>query len=484
MISRTTALNRLMALAALLFLDTVGCTDAGATPDGHDHPPGAHGDDEKEEKEAPHDDDDGHDHGTEATGAVPLPASARDTLGVEFATAERRVVARTRRIPGRIALRPDAVRSYSAPLAGAVTVEVAMLQMVSEGAVLAYLRPPDLRTDQDELHRVRHDIEEATDAVKVHEADRTEGERTVSRLTRRIKTLEAASVRRAELESEQDAARQRVLVLETKLRVARARVERERHHYGLRLRAFAERIGRPVEELEATLPAVGDAPPVQGWETVDAISIRATAAGMVTELPVGRGGWVEAGGEIAAVTDPARWWFEGQILEADVGEVRSGRGAALVPTTPSGRALPAPATLRFGTTADGVRRRLQVFAEPTDEAQPAWIQVGISAFAEVVIEGSEVAEVAVPREAVVRDGAETLLFRRDPKNPDSVTRLPVDVGADDGRWVAVLTGVIAGDQVVTRGAYALKLASSAQARPKGHMHADGSFHPAGEGEEH
>jgi hypothetical protein len=68
------------------------------------------------------------------------------------------------------------------------------------------------------------------------------------------------------------------------------------------------------------------------------------------------------------------------------------------------------------------------------------------------------------------------VFRRDPKNPDRAIRLEADLGVSDGRWVAILSGVKEGDEVVTSGHYQLMLATSATAVKGGHFHADGTFH--------
>ena len=77
---------------------------------------------------------------------------------------------------------------------------------------------------------------------------------------------------------------------------------------------------------------------------------------------------------------------------------------------------------------------------------------------------------------MIRDGLSRVFFRRDPGNPDQVIRIDADLGADDGRWVVVESGVKTGDQVVLHGAYELMLSSSGSSRQGGHFHADGTFH--------
>ena len=84
----------------------------------------------------------------------------------------------------------------------------------------------------------------------------------------------------------------------------------------------------------------------------------------------------------------------------------------------------------------------------------------------------------MPARAVVQDGLTQVLFRRDPGSPDRVLRVEADLGATDGSWVVLESGVGPGDEVVLDGVYELKLATQQAGGPQpgGHFHADGSFH--------
>ena len=54
--------------------------------------------------------------------------------------------------------------------------------------------------------------------------------------------------------------------------------------------------------------------------------------------------------------------------------------------------------------------------------------------------------------------------------------MQADLGATDGRWVVIQSGVRAGDEVVVDGVYQLMLATSGSAANGGHFHSDGTFH--------
>jgi multidrug efflux pump subunit AcrA (membrane-fusion protein) len=72
----------------------------------------------------------------------------------------------------------------------------------------------------------------------------------------------------------------------------------------------------------------------------------------------------------------------------------------------------------------------------------------------------------------------SIIFRRDPKNPDKVIRMEADLGISDGKWVVVNSGLREGDEVVLDGVYELKLAGGGKATGGGHFHADGTYHEA------
>ena len=71
-----------------------------------------------------------------------------------------------------------------------------------------------------------------------------------------------------------------------------------------------------------------------------------------------------------------------------------------------------------------------------------------------------------------------VFFRRDPSDPNRAIRVEADLGTDDGRWIAINSGLALGDEVVVDGAYELNLASETGGmnRQGGHFHADGTWH--------
>lgn len=86
---------------------------------------------------------------------------------------------------------------------------------------------------------------------------------------------------------------------------------------------------------------------------------------------------------------------------------------------------------------------------------------------------------SVPREAVQGDGGQRFVYVADYELKNTFIKTPVVVGAQNDRRVEITSGLLPGDQVVTRGAYALVFAGKGSVSLKealdaahGHPHAD------------
>jgi hypothetical protein len=131
-------------------------------------------------------------------------------------------------------------------------------------------------------------------------------------------------------------------------------------------------------------------------------------------------------------------------------------------------------TLRLGLTADANERTVDLYVMP-DQLAP-WARPGVSAQLEIVTEGTASSELAIPLASVQRDGLKPIIFLRATDNPNEAIRMEADLGLEDGRWIAVLSGLRDGDEVVLDGGFQLMLATSGSIQKGGHFHPDGTFH--------
>jgi cobalt-zinc-cadmium efflux system membrane fusion protein len=99
---------------------------------------------------------------------------------------------------------------------------------------------------------------------------------------------------------------------------------------------------------------------------------------------------------------------------------------------------------------------------------------------------------AVPREAIQGEGASRFVYVADYDLPNAFEKAPVEIGEQNDTHVEILGGLLPGDTVVTRGAYALGFAGKGSVSLKealdaahGHAHAeDGSEMGGEEGHDH
>jgi len=221
----------------------------------------------------------------------------------------------------------------------------------------------------------------------------------------------------------------------------------------------------------AGLPA--DAAGLSALRAAPALTVHARAPGVVAAAIAVSGGFLAEGTPAVAVVDPARVRFRAVALQGDLARLSETMPAAIVPITAS-HSDRLPARVAFGLEADAQTRTIELVAWPTVVARPRWARAGIAALLEVRTAGGD-EELAIPLAATIRDGLKPILFRRDPAKPDEVIRLDADLGADDGVWVQVLSGLKAGDTVVVGGIYPLLLSGAGKASA-GHFHSDGTFH--------
>lgn len=465
----------IVAFAALLAVAT-GCRREVADHADHDHA----------EADAP------------PTDRIAVPELVRQNLGITFAAVERRRVAATLRLPGHFELLPSARAAHVTPVAGRVALLVTALQPVAAGDPLYTIDSPEWRRLQRELGELSVDVTNTTtrmhamrpllEAHHIHEQSLSEA---VAVLERRIGELAAmrrevgghapdlaeaqvqlAQVRaqHAEAAEQHTEAEVRIAELETHERAAREQFE-------LLLAGASALVGQSPVVLAAPAEGAAEgAPPL--WRTLGSLEVRAAMAGVVADLPVATGSWVEPGALVVAVTDPTRVRFRASALQSDLAALVAAQPASIVPPlgAPRGASPLAPlhGTLQLGLEADPEQRTVQVFVVP-DAHQP-WARPGVAAFVEIETEAGDERALAVPLAAVLQDGLDRVLFRRDPKDADQVIRVVADLGVDDGRWIEIKSDLADGDQVVVHGAYALVLASSATATKGGHFHPDGSFH--------
>ena len=405
------------------------------------------------------------------TNRIDIPDAVRRNLGMTFAKVESRNVARTLRVPGRFELLPTAEREYRAPLAGRVELLVAQYQRVEQGTPLFRIDAPAWRDLAEEIVATEAKVASMgpiREAHRVHERS----------LAEKVKLWEARLAQLDELRKAGGGSAAQFTEARATLNATQADLAEVMEKDAL-LEAEEQQAKSRLRALEARRDAIlaGSACATQG---ADGLVVCALAAGVVQHIDVTQGGLAAESGEIVGVVQPEQIRLRARALQGDLARLRDGLPVRIAAPSADPAAASADAiagTIALAPTADADGRTIDLLVTPA--APAAWARAGIAASLEITLEGGA-PELAIPLNAVVRDGATPIIFRRDPNNPDKVIRLEADLGTDDGRWIVVKSGVKEGDEIVVAGNFQLLLATSGSAAKGGHFHSDGTFHAEGD----
>jgi len=436
----------------------------------------------------------------ESADHVDIPPAVRNNLGLTFVTVERRRVESTLRVPGRFELLPTARREYRTMLPGRVELLVEQYDTIEPDQPLYRIDSPAWRDLQQELseaestltllevkletfppllaaHREHH--RSLDESVKIWEerlaqidAVREAGGGRMSEMAQVRAALATARAERSDV-VEKDA----VLHASQAETVAGLAAARTRGEFML------ESAGALLDMPPAMLLEPTDTPDGtrSRWRTIDRIEVRADEAGTVESLGLTNGSWADEKSAVLTIVQPDRLRFHALGLQSDLGVLRDGLRARIVPPTPtrSGHAIDLQDTMKgdlaLGLSGDPTDRTVDLYMTPKQLS--SWARPGISAQLEIVTDMTETLELAIPLAAVQHDGLMPVIFLRERDDPDVAVRMLADLGVDDGRWVAVRSGLQDGDEIVLDGAFQLMLTTAGSTQQRGgHFHADGTFH--------
>lgn len=243
-----------------------------------------------------------------------------------------------------------------------------------------------------------------------------------------------------------------------------------------RVISLSAHLGDPVE-ADAELMRIesrqaGDPPPV--------ITLRAPRAGIITACEIHLGDPIEPDRHLLEITDLSTLEAVARVPESALGRLRIGetdtriRLAAFPGETFTARLV------RIADSADTATGTVEArFELPNPEGR---FRPGLRAeFSIVTAHRPDV--LAVPLEAVQGEGVgPRFVFVKDSELPNAFVKTPVVLGATNDRHIEIVSGLVSGREVVTRGAYSLAFAGSGGVSLKealdaahGHEHAaDGS----------
>lgn len=199
------------------------------------------------------------------------------------------------------------------------------------------------------------------------------------------------------------------------------------------------------------------------------IPLKSPVSGTLVDVRITPGAFVQEGTLLFHIAERRSFWLELRIPESEASRLTSPGGANFhidgiaegfeIVVGKNGRLI------AIGGVVDATTRTVPVlfeFSQPDSR-----LRIGMAVKAQVFA-GAAKEALAVPASAVIDENGIATVFVM--KNGESFERKQVRLGARDGDWVEVLDGLEAGQRVVSRGAYLVKLAST-RTGEIGHGHA-------------
>lgn len=404
-----------------------------------------------------------HEHSQDGEAEVKLSTEALTAAGIEIFEVKLQLATTPLLVTGTVEANEQQIQQATPLISGRIErVNVQLGDNVKAGAPLAIIASPQIAQLHGKLHEAETKLalaerelqrvlrSENRVAVTSAKAKLDEAEATLRR-TRRLVELGAGAGKdliaaetahktaQAEYEFQSNIALNRE-VQEAKAEVETARVDVA--HIRDELRAFGAAVVGRGERDEHT-------------HNTSLVALRAPVPGTVTERLVNAGAGIEAGKPLFTITNLSTVWVIANVPEAQIKHLRVGapatiRSAALGEFTPSGRVAYIDPILNEETRTARVRVEVN---NPN-----AILKVGM--FVEVDFPNaagvSSSEELLIPATAVQRIGERTIVFIPKDGEPGHFEVRDVELGGEVKGMRRVVSGLSAGERIVTKGSFTLK----------------------------
>ena len=442
--------------------------------------------------------------GAAAAGGIPtivsLPAAAQKAAEIDLATVEVRPLREHLTVPGRIDYDARHRLDYASPVDGIVSqVRVKVRQKVSKGDALAELSSPDVGMARDEVRRrednrliekkaadwattIADNVESLLDslvghpplaAIETQFQDRVLGayrEKILGAYSRLI-YVEKVSVGTKSLGEGGVLSGRIVEERASNLEVAKAnftaaceearfltRQDRDR------ARASLEQANRLVQISQENLrtlvgsrlesdPASEDEGESPGdSSSLSTLVLRTPFDGVVEDVFIARGERARVGDRLFVVADTRVLWVRAQIHERQWTAVEVSAGQSVRVMVPGADVHETTAVVNHvGATVEAESRSVPLVAELTNN--DAHYKPGMFVWVDLP-QGELRQALAIPVSAVMRHEGKSFVFV--PDGAERFRRVDVTTGIESDDSLEVTSGLAAGQQVVSRGAFVLK----------------------------
>ncbi|HET9942817.1 MAG TPA: efflux RND transporter periplasmic adaptor subunit, partial [Terriglobia bacterium] len=218
-----------------------------------------------------------------------------------------------------------------------------------------------------------------------------------------------------------------------------------------------------LEAVRAQLKALQTATPAPTASGAD-YEVRAPIAGTIVRVSKSAGEQVAPGEAIVEIVALDTVWVEAPIFEKDLGKL-SKNGGAVFTTAAFPEKEFQGRLVNVGQIVDDVSRTATVTFEVFNPSE--FLSIGMQANLRLNA-GAPAPVLLIPREAVLDNEGKKIVYVL--LSGEEFERREVILGDEHGGKVAILSGLKAGERVVTQGAYQLKLQELRPAEAGAHSH--------------
>lgn len=193
----------------------------------------------------------------------------------------------------------------------------------------------------------------------------------------------------------------------------------------------------------------------------------ATGSGIITQVLVGQGKYVEAGSEIAQISDGSMLTLTAEIPD---------RYASMIPQITSARIIPYAGATPIDLSSLGGKKLVSASDITNSPGYRPVVFTFIKdsrlipgSVVEVYLLGAKRGHVlSIPIHAITEQQGQYFVYVK--IDDEGYIKTPVTLGDQDGKSVEVLSGLHVGDVIVVEGTTALRLAETSGVVPEGHSH--------------
>jgi len=381
-------------------------------------------------------------------GAIEVSDETAELVGIKTEEGTRGEIEETIATVGKVLVAPNSQAIIGAKVEGrAVRVFGEPGQRVGAGQALVVVDSPHIADLRGQLIEARARLKAAEQ--KRERTARSENRSAIIQAKNRLDLAEATLERKKRLATMGAAAEREVAAAETEYKNAKAEYDFQSSIQFTREQQEAasevELTNAVVLRLNQALAALGASPEGQSGM----ISISSPIAGTVVDRHVSVGQAVTLGSELMTVMNLANVIIEAQLPESQAGRVRSGqRLIARPPGTVDGSFEGKIESV--ANVIDPLKRTVAVRARVTNAGAHLMHEMAVDV--RIVTGGSKEA-LLVPMSALVDDEGIKVVYV---KEGNRYERRPVMVGTINYQSAEILSGVEAGERVVTAGAYQLR----------------------------